>query len=88
MERLGYDSGKWIAGTAAVDGSLDSDTPVWVLTARRGRQRIHLASGPHPTTRHTAEEIAAHMNSLAPDQWNHFIEHVLPALLENANGWG
>jgi hypothetical protein len=79
---------KWLPGSASVDGSLDSEQPTWVLSAMRGKQCITLASGPHPQTRHLAEEIAATMNKMDPEQWDGFIEQRLRSLLDTGQGWG
>lgn len=77
---------EWTAGSARVDGNLESDHPTWVLTAVRGRrQRIDIAGGPM-VTRPVAEGIARAMNDLDPSWWDLFIVRRLPEML--AGEWG
>ena len=85
MPRYSYDTSRWDPDTADVNGSLDSELPTWVLTARRGRQIISLASGPLHTQQ-LARSIARTLNDTDPELWDRFIRHELPHIL--AGTWG
>lgn len=77
---------EWEAGSARVEGHLDSLEPRWVLTAKRGRRwRLDLAGGPM-VTRPLAEQIAATLNGMDPGRWDYFLKRALPEILSGA--WG
>lgn len=78
--------GTWRAGSAKVEGNLESEDPTWVLTALKGRRWIDLASGPL-STRALAEAAARALNDTDPDGWDRFIEHELRLRIDGG-GWG
>lgn len=85
MRRRSYDATNWEPQSVYVDGSLDSIKPTWVMTARRGRMVISIASGPMKT-RKLAESIARKLNDTDPLRWDYFFSAELAHVL---NGdWG
>jgi len=62
-----------------------SDLPCWTLYARRGWNRIYIASGP-PAQRPLAESLARWMNEHHTDTWDGFIETRLGEILDGE--WG
>ena len=85
MWRRGTKSGEWISASCSVEGSIVSDDPVWVISVRRGRQRVDLFSGPL-STRPMAEGICRLLNAEPVERWDYLIGKVVPALLSGT--WG
>lgn len=75
----------WVPGSVVVEGNAESDRPTWVMTARRGQQRIDLASGPLGT-RDIAERVAKFLNDQDSERWDYLLVHVVPQLLSGE--WG
>lgn len=73
---------QWRPGSARVEGTIESNHPTWVLSARMGnRWRIDLASGPlYP--RALAQRIADALNELDPDQWETLLLNLNPTAPE------
>ena len=78
-------AGEWIGGTCRVAAVVESERPLWVLSARRGRQLIDLASGPLES-RERAEKICEWLNNESADRWDYLIERILPQVSSGA--WG
>jgi hypothetical protein len=75
----------WTPGSATVDGNVDSEHPTWLMTARKGKWRLDLASGPLHT-RAIAQQLADWLNATNVEQWDRMLDDEIRHVLSGR--WG